>query len=154
MRFFSILALLFLQYSVLACAQRGASDSEGNKTPDVVKGPDDVSPNENTGSSGSEGTGNTNPDRYNVPGAIAFGKNPKPAAEEDNEADIEEIGEKLKDLIEKIVDVIKDAVDSDGSPTTTTSVRPLPIAAQPCVRTFGVHISPLALDRESADPSL
>lgn len=153
MRFFSILALLFLQNSLFACAQRGASEPEGNKPPDVVKSPD-VSPNENTGSSGSEGAGNSNPDKYNVPGAIAFGENPKPAAEEDNEADIEEIGEKLKDLIEKIVDVIKDAVDSDGSPTTTTSVRPLPLAAQPCVRTFEVHISPLALDHESADPSL
>ena len=87
--------------------------------------------------SGSGGAGNQNPAKANVPGAIAVGKNSQPATEEDNEADIEEIGEKLKDLIEKLGDVIKDVADSDSGATTTNAAtvtisRALPASAYPC----------------------
>lgn len=135
MQLFSILALLLLQNSLFACAQRG-SEPEGIKAPDVVKNPDEVSPNNHGEDIGSGGSDNPNPPKANVPGAIAVGKNSQPAAKEDNEADIEDIGEKLKDLIEKLVDVIKDAADSGSGGTTTkaavTSVRPLPASASPC----------------------
>lgn len=135
MRLFSILALLLLQSSLSACAQPG-SEPEGNKAPDVVNDPDQINPNNHGGEIGSGDSGSPNSPKANVPGAIAEGKNPQPAASEDNEADIEEISEKLKDLIEKIVDVIKDVADSGSGATTTkaavTSVRPLPASASPC----------------------
>lgn len=137
MQLFSILALLLLQNSLFACAQRGA-EPEGNKTPDVVKNPDEVNPNNHGSDIGSGGSDDPKPPKANVPGAIAVGKNSQPAAKEDNEANIEEIGEKLKDLIENIVDVIKDVADSGSGGTTTkaraviTSTRPLPASASPC----------------------
>ena len=128
MQLFSILALLLLQNSLFACAAQRGSEPEDNKPPED---PENIG-----GNVGSADPGNQNPAKANVPGAIAVGQNPQPAAKEDNEADIEEIGEKLKDLIEKLEDVIKDVVDSDNGATTTnavvTSVRPLPTSAYPC----------------------
>ena len=132
MQLFSILALLLLQHSLFACAAQRGSEPEENKPPE-----DPNIPGENGESIGGGGSGNENPAKANVPGAIAVGQNPQPAAEEDNEADIEEIGEALKDFIEKLGDVIKDVADSDNGTTTTyaaavTSSRPLPASAYPC----------------------
>ena len=135
MQFFPILVLLLLQKSLFACAQRGTVP-EVNKSPDISKDPDGINPKEHSGDIGSGDSGNSNPAKADVPGAIAVGENSQPAAEADNEADIEEIGEQLKDLIEKIVDAIEDAADSDSSATTTnaavTRVRPLPASASSC----------------------
>ena len=130
MQLFSIVTLLLLQHSLFACAAQRGSEPEENKTPD-----DPNIPGENGEGIGNGGSGNQNPAKANVPGAIAVGKNSQPAAEEDNEANIEEIGEKLKDLIEKLGDVIKDVADSDSGATTThaiTTSRPLPASAYPC----------------------
>ena len=135
MQLFRILVLLLLQNSLFACAQRGI-EPEGNESPDIPKNPDETNPNDHGGDVGSGYSGDSNPAKADVPGAIAVGKNSQPATEADNEADIEEIGEKLKDLIEKIVDAIEDAADSGSSATTTnatvTSVKPLPASASPC----------------------
>jgi hypothetical protein len=119
---FSILYLL--QVVLLAQAPKPPPVSpEEPRLPDIPKDP--------------QINGQSRP-KATAAGAIAEGLNPKVSAN-DEEIDIEKIGEILKDLLKKIIDAVTDiqtstTTDARGSPTTTviTTRSPPDAAYYPC----------------------
>ena len=115
--------LLWLQCFRLSYAA-GPVHPDDPDSPETVDPPPEEpgpSPNESPNSSGEGSNGGV--PKANVPGAIAQGEAPE-VSPEDNEIDIDEIAEKLKDLVEDISSLVdaltqtSTSTDSNGSPTT------------------------------------
>ena len=88
-----------------------------------------------------------NTEAQGVPGALATGKNPKPAPE-DEEPDWNDVADALKGLLEKIVDVLMDSTSGGSSSSSSGGVAKaiisspprtaLPILASPCASALNV----------------
>ena len=119
MRLFSVFALIFLQASISAHAQRAIIRPDDHPPPDLAH------PNNQIENDGGRDIGN--------PDSGMITNDPQPAVAEDNKADIIEIGKKLKECVDKILEAVKSYEKSDSNtPMTTAVTSKIPAKARPC----------------------
>lgn len=114
--------LLSLQCVFVVLAQKGTNPDEIQPKEPVPLPPDYHAP--------ADENPQDNSPKANAPGALAVGKD-QYIAPADDETDIAEILEKLKDLVEKILDLVDNGV-STSTVTTATVTDRFPTSASPC----------------------
>ena len=134
MRFIFILAAVLLRFALLTYSQRIY------KAPEPETGPKPATEDNPSGAT-SEGS-QYEDEAIGVPGALAVGKNTKPAPEDD-EIYFNDITDALKELVEKIVAALDDSQGGPQSPTapTPSTQGPSPPRAPPCTDALAAVIS-------------
>ena len=133
MRFVFILAAALFRFTLFAHTQRIY------KAPEPETGPKPATEDNPSGATneGSQYQG----EAIGIPGALAVGKNSKPAPDDD-EIDFEDIADALKELVEKIVDALDDSQGVTQSTTTPTITQaPIPTSATPCTDALDAYSS-------------
>ncbi len=135
MRSIFVLVSLVCHFALFTHAQRG-----GHPEPEPAKGPEPATYDNPSGSTDTNGLDKGDP--VGVPGALAEGQNPD-LAPEDDEIDFDDIADKLKELIEKIVDAADNAAQSSTTTTTVATITqgPLPTGATPCASALNAYSS-------------
>ena len=135
MRYFLIVAAIVFQLAISASAQGG------RKNPEPDPGPEPETKANPNGASNSNGQ--FEGEAIGVPGALAIGKNPRPASK-DESIDFDHIADALKDLIEKIVDAV-DISQEDNSSSITAQAHittaTIPFKATPCSQALIAYTS-------------
>ena len=143
MRFLRLYLLLSLQSVFVVLAQKGTNPDETQPKEPIPLPPDYHAP--------ADENSQDNSPKANAPGALAVGKD-QYIAPADEETDIAEILEKLKDLVEKILDLVDNGV-STSTVTTPYSHRPIPYICLTMRRSRKLLRSLLLLLREFHYPS-
>ena len=133
MRFVFILAAVLFRFALFAHTQRIHEEPEPENDPNPA-------PKYNPGGGTNEPSQNSG-EAPGVPGALAVGQNSEPAPE-DEEIDFDDIADKLRELVEKIIDAVDDSqgvTQSTAAPTITQA--PIPTSAAPCTDALDAYSS-------------
>ena len=133
MRFIFILAAVMFRFALFAHTQRIYIVPEPKTMPKPAT--------EDNPSGATNEQGQYKGGAIGVPGALAVGKDTKPAPEDD-EIDFDDIADALKEIIEKIVDPLDDSQGGTQSITAPTiTPGPIPTSAAPCTDALDAYSS-------------
>ena len=133
MRSIFILVPFVFHFVLFTVAQRA-----GRVEPEQPKGPEPQTPENPSGSTGRGDQDEGKP--IGVPGALAMGKNPKPAPEDD-EIDFETIADKLKELVKKITKAVDKSPQTTTTTTATITQGPLDFRTAGCSSALNAYSS-------------